>query len=1022
MGYSGQVYFWYNLDLTVGNPPSDHDMKRMNLYAYSTPDMPKHRGYLKIGEASGSIEKRIKQQGRELDVRKVIEWDDHVITERQKGIDKEFHRYLVRKKFDIKKFEESGLDTEWVKCTKDDLKNVFPDFVKQLAAGEKKRQALGDKFFLEIRNWYYWVVGTNSKIDPEYALRLIVRLLFCFFLKDKELIPNELFDELFVQMHLKENEEYRYYNAILRNLFFRCLNAPLNERSDIEHKKLMKHAPSVKEQFNKVPFLNGGIFNEHNGDDVPLRNDYFFAELQTQTLQGLDGEDHKVAGIIRILSQYHFKLTLDESIVPEHYDKTVDPEFIGKVFESLLACIDAESKESRRKVTGSYYTPREIVASMVNDSLDAYLDGTLPRPESFTEENWTTMQLLQCKILDPACGSGAFPCEIMNEIMQRIDPHGELSQSERYRKKLEIIQKVIYGVDIQPIAVQISLFRLFLSLIQEIVPNKRKDNYGIEPLPNLETKLVCADALIGLKKDRQGYLESQFIRNQFKELRETRNKYFKESDSREKDRLRKHDESLRKLLVTAMSAEGVLSDETTEQLATWNPYDQSKTSPFFDSSWMFGVAQYNIVIGNPPYIQLRKGKGTGAKRYKNCGYDTFTRTADIYMLFYERGWQLLEDGGYLCFLTSNKWMRTGYGKPLRKFLCEKTNPIILIDLASMKVFRSAMVDVNILLFAKEENKHQTLTHVVRGIADLKVVSNREMMAFSSSPWVILSSIEQSIKRKIEANGVPLKDWNIRINYGIKTGRIGAFIINGAKKDELITTDPKSAELLKSILRGKDIRRYGYKFANLWLINTHNGIKGKGISPVNIKDYPSIKKHLDSFYPQLEKRADQGNTPYNLRNCAYLGDFSKPKLLWAETMRIRKDRSERFPRFAYTEEHFFTDSTCYIATGEDLIYVMAILNSAMGRYQLNQTVSMLDTGGFLMKKMYVEQIFICNASPLKKETIIAMVKSISGEDDEVALDNLIFDLYGLSETERRHVLKSFTKPLLRNDGANRKICS
>jgi type I restriction-modification system DNA methylase subunit len=264
---------------------------------------------------------------------------------------------------------------------------------------------------------------------------------------------------------------------------------------------LIKHQSIrfVKEQFDKIPFLNGGIFNEHDGDEIPLSNDYFFTEEQTRPLPELGGK-YKVAGLVRILSQYQYKLSLDDLLDREKYVETVDPEFIGKVFESLLACIDADNKETRRKITGSYYTPREIVDYMVGEALDAYLAGT-PSDES---AEYRTLPpggrqptLLRCKILDPACGSGAFPCGIMNEMMRRIDPPKE----ERYRTKLKILQNVIYGVDIQPMAVQISQLRLFLSLIREIVPNKKKaENYGIEPLPNLETNFVCADALIGMKK------------------------------------------------------------------------------------------------------------------------------------------------------------------------------------------------------------------------------------------------------------------------------------------------------------------------------------------------------------------------------------------------------------------------------------------------------------------------------------------------------------------------------------------
>ncbi|MDR1484815.1 MAG: N-6 DNA methylase, partial [Planctomycetaceae bacterium] len=345
------------------------------------------------------------------------------------------------------------------------------DVEKQLYQDEIQRQALCDKFYLELRNWYFW--ATEKSNDPDYSLRIIIRLLLCFFLKEKQLVPKELFDEEFIKENLKENKEFRYYNAILRNLFFHCLNTPQQDRNEYEHQKFIKNIRNVKDQFQKIPFLNGGLFYEYEGDDFTLNDDYFFSELQTRHISELDG-NYKVEGIIKILSQYQYKLSIDDLLdLDKEYTPTVDPEFIDKVFESLLACIDADTKENKRKTTGSFYTPKEIVDYMVSESLDAYL------------KNDSGNDLLQCKILDPACGSGAFPCGVINEIMRRFDPNKTMTQTERYRQKLKILQNVIYGVDIQPIAVQITVLRLFLSLIQEIVPDKKKDNYGIEPLPNL---------------------------------------------------------------------------------------------------------------------------------------------------------------------------------------------------------------------------------------------------------------------------------------------------------------------------------------------------------------------------------------------------------------------------------------------------------------------------------------------------------------------------------------------------------
>ncbi|MCL2305637.1 MAG: Eco57I restriction-modification methylase domain-containing protein [Planctomycetaceae bacterium] len=990
----------------------------MKLYAFETPEIEKHKGYLKIGETHGSIEERVKQQGYELNVKKEIVWNDAVYTDRS-GIDKRLHRHLVQQGFLIQKFDETGNETEWVKCTVADLERAFEKVKQQIYDEEKRREEVGNQFYLEIRNWYYWANGPEGRqTNPDAPLRLIVRLLFCCFLQEKELVPKELFDEHFLKEHLRENEEYRYHNAVLRNLFFHCLNTPITERQDVEYKKLIKNVRRIKEQFDKIPFLNGGIFNEHDGDEVPLNDDYFFSELRTRHLPELGG-NYQVAGLIRILSQYHYKLSLDDLLDHADYARTIDPEFIGKVFECLLACIEADSKENRRKVTGSYYTPREVVNYMVNEALETYLETADNRRQT-TEESTAACKLpsadvlLECRILDPACGSGAFPCEIMNEIMRRLDPHGTLPQSEQYRRKLEILQKVIYGVDIQPMAVQISQLRLFLSLIQDIVSDKRRPNHGIEPLPNLETKFVCADALIGLKNGRQRRLELPIVREQIKQLREIRSRHFMASSVQEKQSLRQLDESSRKMLAMVMEDAGDLAQDTAEKLVAWNPYDQSHVASFFDPVWMFGLEKFDIVIGNPPYIQLQKRGGTLARQYANCGYETFAKTGDIYTLFYERGWQLLVEGGHLCFITSNKWMRAEYGEPLRKFLSEKTNPKKLIDFAGTQVFESSTVDVNILLFTKEENRHQTLVHTLKNVADLKKLAKQETMSFSpSSSWVILSPIERQMKEKIESVGIPLKDWDIQINFGIKTGFNDAFVINGTKKAELIAADPKSAEIIKPILRGRDVRRYGYEFADMWLINTHNGIKEKGIKPVNIDDYPAIREHLDLYFPQLEKRGDQGDTPYNLRNCAYLEDFEKPKIIYPDVMRMPRNEEalNEYPRFYYDDENsFFLCNDLYFITGKDIDLLYLFLASDVGFYVFSKfyTGIQFDETGFRYMKASLNELFVPRFDKLTTKRLRAAITNTHVNQDTV--EKNIVEFCRFSEKEKE-VIRMYKKQLL-----------
>ena len=282
------------------------------------------------------------------------------------------------------------------------------------------------------------------------------------------------------------------------------------------------------------------------------------------------------------------------------------------------------------------------------------------------------------------------------------------------------------------------------------------------------------------------------------------------------------------------------------------------------------------------------------------------------------------------------------------------------------------------------------------------------MAFEGSDsWTILSSIEQSIKSKIERHGTKLKDWNINIYRGVLTGFNDAFIIDGAKRAELIAADPKSADIIRPILRGRDIKRYGYTFADLWIINVHNGVKEKGIPRIHIGDYPAIKAHLDNFYEKLVKRADKGDTPYNLRNCAYMDDFSKQKIVYAETMRIhRGNNAERFPRFSFIDENAYLDKTCFMITGEHLLYLLAVMNSSLMQYYIQHNIAVLDTGGFLMQKIYVEHFPIptIESKSYKEivdmctETLLLQKENRDSSDIESQIDLKIYEMFELTHDE------------------------
>ena len=905
-------------------------------------------------------------------------------------------------------------------------------------------EALTKQFYRDLFEWYQWAVSDASNITfpndtaiedddrddiEKKIIRMITRIMFVWFIKQKELVPDRIFDADFLSTILKDFDPYsktegNYYNAILQNLFFGTLNRAIKDEngntrkfassSKRDVKTLYRYAElfSISEQevinlFAEVPFLNGGLFEclDKTRYSDGVEQCYNFDGFSRNDARFADGRfKHRAVvpnnlffapktGLISILSRYNF--TIEENS-PEEQQVALDPELLGKVFENLLGAYNPETRETARNQSGSFYTPREIVNYMVDESLIAYLGNNdfvrslFGSDFSFDEANAeeykkTAERLKRVKILDPACGSGAFPMGLLNrivEILKRISPDENV-----YDLKLSVIENCLYGSDIQSIAAQITKLRFFISLICDCEKDASKPNFGIPTLPNLETKFVSANTLIAKKKrDPQGNLfENPEIEQTKRKLAEIRHKHFSAKSASTKYRLRKEDEELRGKLINLLSDDNGFAQDDAKQLAKWNPYDQNDTSSFFDPEWMFGVADgFDIVIGNPPYIQLQNNSGELAKLYEDCGYSTFARTGDIYCLFYERGWQLLKEGGYLCYITSNKWMRAGYGDKTRGFFANKTNPMLLIDFAGVKIFESATVDTNILLFSKSDNLHKTLCAVtnkqnkdsVNNLSDF-VRQQDTICDFSTSDsWVVLSPIEQSIKKKIEAVGTLLKDWDIQINYGIKTGCNEAFIISTEKRKEILdncqTEDERkrTAELIRPILRGRDIKKYGYVENGLFLINTHNGIRGK-LPRIDINDYPAVKAHLDRYWDKISARADKGDTPYNLRNCAYLEDFNKPKIIYPDIC--------TFLSFELDTSCFYLSNTAYFLITEKeehLKYFLRVLNSSVMDWYYRTLSVQLGEKAVRMFSIYVLNIPI---PPISDEPIEEILK-LSKEEE------------------------------------------
>ncbi len=887
--------------------------------------------------------------------------------------------------------------------------------IKQFGRLKESKQTLNDitdafsvetltkQFYKDLFEWYQWAIDDSTQVTfpnnittedddrddvEKKVIRMITRIMFVWFIKQKELVPNRIFDIEYLSTILKEFDPYsttvgNYYNAILQNLFFATLNRAIEDENGNTRKfatstkrdikTLYRYAEmfSISEQevinlFSEVPFLNGGLFEclDKTRYTDGVEQCYNFDGFSRNDARFADGRyKHRAVvpnilffepekGLLSILSRYNF--TIEENS-PEEQQVALDPELLGKVFENLLGAYNPETKETARNQSGSFYTPREIVNYMVDESLVAYLgnndfvrslfsyDFTFDKAKS-NEYLKIADKLKAVKILDPACGSGAFPMGLLNrmiDILERISPNEDI-----YELKLSVIENCLYGSDIQSIAAQITKLRFFISLICNCEKDASKPNFGIPTLPNLETNFVSANSLIAKKKeDRQlNLFKSEEIESIKKELHQIRHLHFSAKSTSTKHRLREKDLALREELIELLSDENNFASDDAKQLAEWNPYDQNDTSSFFDPEWMFGVADgFDIVIGNPPYIQLQNNGGELAKLYEGCGYSTFDRKGDIYCLFYERGWQLLKKGGYLCYITSNKWMRAGYGEKTRDFFANKTNPLLLIDFAGVKIFESATVDTNILLFSRANNQHKTTCAItnkqnkdsVKNLSDF-VRQQDTICDFSTSDsWVILSPIEQSIKRKIEAVGTPLKDWDIQINYGIKTGCNEAFIISTEKRKEILdncqTEDERkrTAELIRPILRGRDIKRYGYEWAELWLIATFPS------RHYNIDEYPAIKQYLLSFgIKRLEQtgkthivngekvkaRKRTSNKWFETQDSiSYWEDFSKPKIIW-------KIIGSRLA-FAIDNNGIMLNNACYLLTGNHLAHILGFLNSS-----------------------------------------------------------------------------------------------
>jgi adenine-specific DNA-methyltransferase len=638
-------------------------------------------------------------------------------------------------------------------------------------------------------------------------------------------------------------------------------------------------------------------------------------------------------------------------------------------------------------------------------------------------------------------------------------------QKTLFHEKQTIIENCLFGVDINPNSVKICRLRLWIELLKNAYykplttidgaksPSLARVGDDLETLPNIDINIKCGNSLIsrfGLHDNLSKALKS--IKYDIKAYRGFVQDYKHEKNREAKRGLQKiidtiksdfrteffsQDANRKKFIIKTDDLNNLLNQiqmfdltpkerklkkEKQQKLQTEienisTEIEEIKNSTIYKNAfeWRFEFPEvlnnngnfegFDLVIGNPPYIQLQSmGKITDA--LEKINYQTFTKTGDIYSLFYEKGTSILKNNGVLSYITSNKWMRADYGVKLRNFFIENISPLFLIDFNGNKIFANATVDSNIFIYQKIATKKFELQAVqFKNIDNIDKAMNqyiskniRKIEMPINASWNIGSNKEYELKAKLEANGTPLKNWGIEIYFGIKTGLNEAFIIDEKTKKELVKRSSKNSEIIVPILRGRNIKKYDINYEKLYLINSHNGIKEKNIKRIDVeKNYPTIFKYLSQFEAKLKKRQDKGDHWTNLRNCAYFKDLEKPKLVYP-------DIAEGL-NFAYDNSNFYINNTAYfLNTGNK--YLMAVLNSKLINYYYKFIAVSLGQKAQRAFTIYIQEIPIKQISEKAQQPFITLVDKIllakqAAKDTktlEKKIDTLVYQLYNVTQEE------------------------
>ncbi len=878
-------------------------------------------------------------------------------------------------------------------------------------------EAVTKAFFTTYREHFERVEAQITGLDDAddvrlFTQRLFNRLLFIVFLERKGwLVPPDLtglprpvrsgeYLAALWNVHVQAralDANANFYQERLRTLFFSGLNNPGS-------RDLMgvNRGAVLRDLIGAVPYLNGGLFEQEDLDEregivVP---DAVFGPLFDDLL-------------------YHYNFTVTES-TPLDVEVAVDPEMLGKIFEELV---------TGRHETGSYYTPKPVVAFMCREALKGYLHDVCPRESvaaiaTFVEERDPTAlrdpeavleALKRVKVCDPACGSGAYLLGMLHELLDLrlciFAVHG-LDAQTLYTRKLEIIQHNLYGVDIDPFAVNIARLRLWLSLIVDY------DGDDPPPLPNLEFKIEVGDSLTA---PAPAPLQPDMFRQQNVADFVALKGQFMTAHGPEKRELKARIDAL-KASIAAWAGE-----ESGADAFDWAvDFAEVFTPPPLTSPPLGGKEGgrgFDIIVANPPYVR-QELLGSDLKAVLKKRYpDVYTGTADLYVYFYARALHLLREGGIASFITSNKWLRAGYGEKLRQHLNTKTTVQAVIDFGDLPVF-GAIAYPQIIIFRKAAPPQ---AHTLRALTvdDLSAVEHlsevvqaeawaQPRSSLRADGWALVKPTVLELIKKLRQAGKPLTDYvGGQFYSGIKTGFNAAFVIDEAKRAQLLAEDANSTHLIRPWLRGRDLKRWfvnwdGYYFLSMQNSNDKNAetpwrntTTEAAAEEIFQQAYPAVYKHLKFYEPQLRKRSDQGKFWWELRPCAYYADFGQPKIIYPD---IAKK-----PEFAYDATGSFSGNTSYIIPTNDL-YLLGVLNSSVVEFFYHQISSTIQQDYLRFIAMYMERIPIPDPTPDQRAAIEALVRRLldaRGQGPQVAaweaeLNALVYQVYGLTAEEIRVV--------------------